>query len=185
MRLRALRRHWDEFGKSDPLWAILTAADKKGNRWSVDEFLETGRSQIAALIRYLDSRGLATRRRRALDFGCGAGRLTHALADHFEQVIGVDIAPSMIGVARRLHAHRSGIDFRLNTSTRLESIESESIDLVYTLLVLQHIPPRYVRQYLAEFVRVLSPGGVLVFQLSSGDPVPVTVDGRGLKRMLP
>src|ERR1044072_4279314 len=104
MRLRALRRHCDEFGKSDPLWAILTAPDKKGNRWTIDEFLETGRSQIAALIGYLDSRGLATRRRRALDFGCGAGRLTHALADHCEQVIGVAIAPSMIDIARRLHA---------------------------------------------------------------------------------
>ena len=185
MQLGALRRHWDEFGRSDPLWAVLTAPDKKGNRWSVDEFLQTGRDEIAALISYLAARGLAPRRHRALDFGCGAGRLTHALADHFDQVIGVDIAPSMIGVARRLHAHRSGIDFRLNTSTRLESIESESIDLVYTLLVLQHIPPRYVRQYLAEFVRVLSPGGVLVFQLPSRDPVPVTVEGRGLKTMLP
>ena len=92
MRLRALRRHWDEFGKRDPLWAILTAPDKKGNRWSIDEFLATGRDQITALIGYLDSRGLAARRRRALDFGCGAGRLTHALADHFDQVIGVDIA---------------------------------------------------------------------------------------------
>ena len=185
MRLRALRRHWDEFGKSDPLWAILTAPDKKGNRWSIDEFLETGRGQITALIGYLDSRGLATRRRRALDFGCGAGRLTHALADHFEQVIGVDIAPSMIDIARRLHARVTNAEFRVNSSSRLESIESGSIDLVYTLLVLQHMAPRYIREYLAEFVRVLSPGGVLVFQLPSDHPIPVVVEGRGLKSILP
>jgi len=185
MRLRALRRHWDEFGKSDPLWAILTAADKKGNRWSIDEFLETGRSQITALIGYLDSRGLASRRRRALDFGCGAGRLTHALADHFDQVIGLDIAPSMIDIARQLHAGVKNAEFRVNPSSRLESIESDSIDLVYTLLVLQHMPPRYIREYLAEFVRVLRPGGVLVFQLPSDDPLPVVVEGRGLKKMLP
>jgi SAM-dependent methyltransferase len=115
MRLPALRRHWDAFGKSDPLWAILTAPDKKGNRWSIDEFLATGRDQIAALIGYLDSHGLATRRRRALDFGCGAGRLTHALADHFDEVIGVDIAPSMIDIARRLHA---GVTNAGSSSTR-------------------------------------------------------------------
>jgi len=185
MRLSGLRRHWNEYGKSDPLWAILTAPDKQGNRWSIDEFLQTGRDEIAGVMAYLDELGLQGGRQHALDFGCGAGRLTHALAGYFDQVTGVDIAPSMIDVARRLHAHRSGIEFRLNTSTRLESIESESIDLVYTLLVLQHIPPRYVRQYLAEFVRVLSPGGVLVFQLPSRDPVPVTVEGRGLKTMLP
>ena len=54
MRLRGLRRHWNEYGKSDPLWAILTAPDKKGNRWSIDEFLQTGREEIAGIIAYLD-----------------------------------------------------------------------------------------------------------------------------------
>jgi hypothetical protein len=52
-------------------------------------------------------------------------------------------------------------------------------------LVLQHMPPRYVRAYLAEFVRVLSPGGVLVFQLPAENALPVIVEGNGLKRMLP
>jgi SAM-dependent methyltransferase len=185
MRLSGLRRHWDAFGRSDPLWAILTAPDKKGNRWSIDEFLQTGRDEIAALIAYLDERGLTANRRRALDFGCGAGRLTHALASHFDQVIGVDIAPSMIDVARTLHAARPRLDFRVNASNRLESIDAGSIDLVYTRLVLQHMPPRYVRAYLAEFVRVLSPGGVLVFQLPAENALPVIVEGNGLKRMLP
>ena len=185
MRLSALRRHWDEFGRTDPYWAILTSPDKKGNRWSVEEFLQTGRTEIASLIQYLDDRGLAPRRHRALDFGCGAGRLTHALAGHFDQAIGLDIAPSMIDAARRLHAGVAGVEFRVNASTRLESIESGSMDLVYALLVLQHIPPRYVREYLAEFVRVLSPGGVLVFQLPTGEPLPVKVQGGAIKQMLP
>ena len=177
MRLRALRRHWNEYGRSDPLWAILTAPDKKGNRWSIDEFLQTGRVEIDALIGYLDQRGLARNRRRALDFGCGAGRLTHALA-------GV-LRPR----DRRRHRcvddrrgetaarGRPNLEFRVNTSGRLESIASGSVDLVYTLLVLQHIPPRYVREYLADFVRVLTPGGVLIFQLPSGDALPVKVEG--------
>jgi SAM-dependent methyltransferase len=107
------------------------------------------------------------------------------LADHFEQVVGVDIAPSMIGIARKLHGNIPGIEFRINTSDKLESIESGSIDLVYTRLVLQHMAPRYVRGYLAEFVRVLTPGGVLVFQLPGDDPLPVKVEGSGLKRILP
>jgi SAM-dependent methyltransferase len=185
MRLSGLRRHWDEYGRTDPLWAILTAPDKKGNRWSIDEFLQTGRDEIAALVAYLDALGLCSTRRRALDFGCGAGRLSHALAAYFDQVIGVDIAPSMIDVARKLHASIRGLEFRVNTSDRLDSIESASIDLVYTRLVLQHMPARYVRAYLAEFVRVLSPKGVLVFQLPSEDALPVKVEGHGLKRLLP
>ena len=185
MRLSGLRRHWNEYGKSDPLWAILTAPDKKGNRWSIDEFLQTGRDEIAGVIAYLDERGLNRRRRCALDFGCGAGRLTHALAAYFDRVIGVDIAPSMIDIARRLHSSVPGIEFRVNASNKLESIESESIDFVYTRLVLQHMPPRYIRAYLEEFVRVLCPGGVLLFQLPGKNALPVTVAGHGLKRMLP
>ena len=185
MRLSGLRRHWNEFGRSDPFWAILTAPDKKGNRWSVEEFLQTGREEIAGLIAYLDRLGLTGRRQRALDFGCGAGRLTHALADHFDQVVGIDIAPSMIAVARRLHAGAARVEFQVNTTTRLESVAAGSIDLVYTRLVLQHIPPRYVRDYLAECVRVLSPGGVLVFQLPSDDALPIEVRGGGVKQFLP
>jgi hypothetical protein len=62
MRLGTLQRHWDEYGRSDPLWAILTAPEKKGNRWSIDEFLQTGRDEIDALIAFLDERGRRDRR---------------------------------------------------------------------------------------------------------------------------
>jgi SAM-dependent methyltransferase len=185
MRLSGLRRHWNEYGRSDPLWAILTAPDKKGNRWSIDEFLQTGRDEIAALMAYLDERGITVARTRALDFGCGAGRLTHALASHFEYAVGVDIAPSMIDKARELHAGRPGLEFRVNASDRLESIESGSIDLVYTRLVLQHMPPRYQRAYLGEFVRVLRAGGVAVFQLPGEHARPVVPARSGLKGLLP
>ena len=185
MNLNGLRRHWNEYGKRDPLWAILTAPGKKGNRWSIDEFLRTGRDEIAQLMAHLDERHITVTRGSALDFGCGAGRLTHALAAGFDRAIGLDIAPSMIAKARELHAGLSNVEFRVNASDRLESIASDSIDLVYTRLVLQHMPPRYIRAYLAEFVRVLRPGGVAVFQLPGEDARPVAAGDGGLKGLLP
>ena len=183
MRLSRLRQHWNELGRKDPLWAILTSPDKQGNKWSVEEFLQTGRADVSALMTYLDARQLNVRRRRALDFGCGAGRLTRALADHFDEVVGVDIATSMIELARRLHADEPRCRFVVNDSERLDASESGSVDLVYSRLVLQHIHPRYVRQYLMEFMRVLAPGGVMVFQLKSGEVPPVS--GAGFKNLLP
>jgi SAM-dependent methyltransferase len=182
MRLTTLRRHWNEFGRTDPFWAILTAPEKRGNRWSIDEFLQTGRDEIAALMAYLDARGVVVARGRALDFGCGAGRLTHALAAFFREVIGIDIAASMIDVAKQLHANVDGVRFFVNTSDTLECVASGSIDLVYSRLVLQHVHPRYVRRYLEEFVRVLRHNGVLVFQLP--DEIP-PVESHGVKRFLP
>ena len=103
MRLRRLRTHWSEFGRRDPLGAVLTSPDKKGNQWSVDEFLQTGCADIAAVMTYLDTLSILVPRRPALHFGCGAGRLTRALAACFDDVIGPDIAASMVAVARELH----------------------------------------------------------------------------------
>jgi SAM-dependent methyltransferase len=91
----------------------------------------------------------------------------------------------MVAKARELHAGLPNVEFRVNASDRLESIEADSIDLVYTRLVLQHMPPRYIRAYLAEFIRVLRPGGVAVFQLPGENARPVAARRGGLKGLLP
>lgn len=183
MRLDRLRDHWDEFGRRDPLWAILTSPDKSGNRWSIEEFLATGKDEISALMTYLDAHQVTIGHGRALDFGCGAGRLTRPLCQYFDQAVGIDIAPSMIDLARRLHSDVAQCRFFFNETNDLVGFASSSFDLVYSRLVLQHIHPRYVRNYLSEFMRVLVPGGVMVFQLPSDEVPPV--QGRGIKNFIP
>ncbi|RCV47080.1 methyltransferase domain-containing protein, partial [Marinitenerispora sediminis] len=54
------------------------------------------------------------------------------------------------------------IEFRLHDAPDLGAFEDASFDLVYTDLVLQHLPPALARGYLAEFTRVVRPGGALV-----------------------
>lgn len=56
----------------------------------------TGIEEINSIIKYLKGLPVEISYKRALDFGCGAGRLTQALAGYFEEVCGIDIAPSMI-----------------------------------------------------------------------------------------
>jgi ubiquinone/menaquinone biosynthesis C-methylase UbiE len=181
--LTRLRRDWEELGKADPLWAILTTPDKKGNRWRLDEFLQTGRDEVAELMARIEHLSVPARRRSALDFGCGVGRLTQALADHFESVVGVDISTSMLELAGRVNRHGARCRYVLNSASNLAIFESGTFDLIYSRLVLQHLPPRLERAYLTEMIRVLAPGGLLVFQLPSGEPAPVV--GRGLKAVLP
>ena len=55
--------------------------------------------------------------------------------------------------------------FVLNDAPNLPLLDDRSFDLVYSRLVLQHIPPEFVRNYLREFVRVTKSGGVITFQL--------------------
>lgn len=164
MSLRELRRNWDLFGKTDPMWAILTVDEYKGGQWDKDEFFKNGRSEIARELTYAREQFPALSSGRALDFGCGVGRLSQALADHFDHVDGVDIATSMIDLAREYNQHGDRVDYYLNEAGDLSLFESDRFDFIYTNLVLQHIEPQYSKGYMAELLRVLAPGGVLLFQ---------------------
>lgn len=160
-----LRRTWDHHGEIDPLWAILSSPGKQGKRWDVESFFSEGRRAIDGLLGVVADRFPDVPRFCALDFGCGVGRLTRPLAAHFVRVIGVDVAASMIRRARQLNSDLSNCEFVLNESDNLSVIASESVDFICSDLVLQHIAPPFSEGYLREFLRILSPRGLVVFQV--------------------
>jgi len=161
-----VRRDWTRLGADDPLWAVYVAADKRGGRWDPEQFLATGRADVAASVSWLADLGAGPRWARVLDFGCGAGRLSQALAAHADEVVGVDVSPPMLEVARKLDAENR-CSFVLNETSDLAAFETGSFDLVYSELVLQHLPAPVIDGYLAEFVRVLRPGGVALLQCTT------------------
>src|ERR1051325_7140921 len=107
MQLEELQKHWNAFAKSDAFWAILTAPEKENGRWQSEEFFATGQCEINALMQSVAGLRWAGRRQRALDFGCGVGRLTQALCDHFAECYGVDIAGEMLKLAEEFNRHGS------------------------------------------------------------------------------
>jgi SAM-dependent methyltransferase len=167
--LSQLQRQWQDAGASDPLYAVLTSRGREGGKWNEEEFFRTGVAEIEALLAKLESAGLSRASwSKVLDFGCGVGRLSRALASHFESVTGVDIAPSMIAKAQDLAGANSRCRFVLNTSDDLSAFPAGHFDLIYSNIVLQHMPPRFAKKYIREFIRVLAPGGAVVFQLPTG-----------------
>jgi SAM-dependent methyltransferase len=90
------------------------------------------------------------------------GRLSRSLAEHFDEVCGVDISPRMIELAEANNPFGNRCRYLVNDRPDLRIFPAESFDLVYTSLVLQHLRPAYARGYLTEFGRVLRPGGALV-----------------------
>ena len=75
--------------------------------------MQTGEDEIAVLIDELRSLGFVADG-SALDFGCGVGRLSIPLSKRFAKVIGVDIAPTMVELARSFAVDRPNIDFIVN-----------------------------------------------------------------------
>lgn len=158
---------WEDAAQRDPLWAILSDPTKRGRQWDLGEFFETGRREISLLLYQLRQLGHPPSAGRALDFGCGVGRLTQALAATFAEVVGVDVSPTMIRLARELNRYPAVARYVLNQSASLAQFPSGSFDFVYSDIVLQHLDPEHAKQYIAEFLRVLRRGGAAVFQLPS------------------
>ncbi len=132
----------------------------------MEEFLATGEEEVDRLLGRARELALPTAYGRALDFGCGAGRITRALAGRFRECVGVDISEAMVAEARRINADCEGCSFVVNDTADLRRFPGSSFDLIYSTLVLQHLPGRrFVAAYLSEFVRLVTPGGVVVFQL--------------------
>ena len=149
------------------MWAILTDPQKTGGRWDAAEFFATGAHEVGVFMRQAEAWGVPLSRRSALDFGCGIGRLTQALAGHFDHVYGVDISSKMIELARQHNRHGQRCEYLWNPAGDLSRFADGSIDMIYSWITLQHMRPRYARRYIQEFLRVLAPGGLLVFQYPS------------------
>jgi SAM-dependent methyltransferase len=179
--LDTVRHNWESFGQNDPLWAVASNQDRRKG-WNRDEFFATGHAEFAELAICLrlhlpELRYSGT----ALDFGCGVGRLTQPLAGLFNQVIGVDISQPMLERAQQENT-QPNIRWLLNLTDDLQQIPSGSVDFVLCHIVLQHMPNELALGYLAEFARILTTGGGLVFTLPS-EPA-ATPRGRAY-RLLP
>ena len=162
-----LRRNWENLGKKDPMWAILTQPGTEGGRWDEPAFFATGVDFIVWLGSWLGLYGIDITKGDALDFGCGIGRLTQALAPHFVTVTGVDISQPMVDLARQKNRHGDQVRYVCNQRKDLSVFADGSFDFVLTAIVLQHMRPEYSLRYLSEFLRLLRPGGLVFFQMAT------------------
>jgi trans-aconitate methyltransferase len=158
------REHWERLAASDPMWVILTEPGRE-RQWDPAEFFESGRREIQDVFARLDTLGIQPRRAVAVDFGCGLGRLTQALAERFDQVHGIDISDTMVSQAVARNSHGSRVAYHVNSVDSLPMITTGGANFVYSRITLQHVPRAGAEKYIAEFGRILAPGGVSVFQM--------------------
>jgi SAM-dependent methyltransferase len=175
---RRYQRDWDELARREPYFAVLTDRRFLGE---LDEearraFFESGAADARLLLTSIREKvDAAFDPKSALDFGCGVGRITLALANEVADVAGCDIAPEMIAIARQnaAAAARTNIEF----TTHLSALSGRSFDLIASLIVFQHIPVREGLSTLSRLLGFLAPGGVAAIHFTLRRP------GSALRRL--
>ena len=161
---------WELWGQTDPYYAVITNPRfRRQNLTDADriEFFESGRRHIKHVLgvcRKKFDRNFSPK--RALDFGCGVGRLLIPLAEVSEHVVGLDVSESMLNEARRNCGQSSLSNVSLlKSNDDLSSLEG-SFDLIHSFIVLQHVPVDRGTKILKRILEHLDDGGMAAIQLT-------------------
>jgi ubiquinone/menaquinone biosynthesis C-methylase UbiE len=163
--LQRMRSDWDSRALEDAYYYVAFGRKHQAE----DEFFATGADTVRALeaeLKRLDP-AVQLETRRALEIGCGPGRLMRPLARNFGEIHGVDVSEEMVRMAAAKLERVPNAHVQASSGADLSAFPAESFDFVYSYAVFQHIPSReVVLQYLAEARRVLKNGGILRCQFN-------------------
>jgi SAM-dependent methyltransferase len=160
--LSRVRKQWTTLGETDPFQAILS----RPGTWDQAAFFETGIVEIEEVLQTA-KRLSPIHFAIAMDFGCGVGRLSQALALHFDRVVGIDVAASMIRTAAQFNGFPGRCEYVHNVRADLATFGSESVDFIYSNITLQHMVPTLAANYIREFFRIARYGASVIFQVPS------------------
>lgn len=174
--LEKMRRDWDERARENARYYVNTARQD----WTDEEFFQSGERTVAEeistdMINICQGKNPADM--KVLEIGCGAGRVTRALARKFGEVHTVDVSGEMIAQARKALANQPNAHVYQNNGMDLSVIPSGQFDFAFSTIVFQHIPSREViHNYVKEVARLLKPGGLFKFQVQGDNTLATTDD---------
>jgi ubiquinone/menaquinone biosynthesis C-methylase UbiE len=181
-QMDAMRQDWNERARQDAFQYI--ASWRKD--WDEESFLTSGEEDYRNLVvPVLQRLGLDPADKSMAEIGCGAGRMTRSFASHFCTVSAVDISEEMQTRAKTLLSSFSNITWILSDGQSLSSLPSNSLDFVFSYLVLQHFPDsELVAGTIREMLRALKPGGAYLFQFNGSHQPTMNWKGRLLSSSL-
>src|SRR2546421_5284864 len=161
---------WKYWGAVDPFWSVAAWKGKEigtSSAWTPAEFLRLGELDFADVWQQWRNYGVPTG--TCVEIGCGAGRMTSQLLNHFASVLGIDVSTAQIAKAKEiLGSAAARVEFRVVEDPTIPAAD-ESCDAMFSSHVFQHLPDiAAIRAYLSESFRVVRPAGTICFHL----PVP-------------
>lgn len=162
---------WRVLGETEPYWGVLTHPDYRMenlNAANLEAFYRTGVEYIQAIAGKLGQATGAKPSGRALDFGCGAGRLSEAMTAYAD-TYGYDISPGMLERARA----------RGGNATYVDELPSGTFDWINSFIVFQHIPPARGMVLIEQALKRLALGGHISLHVTTWTeehlkPAPLT-----------
>ena len=171
-----MRQDWDRRARENARHYVATGQ----HDWTDEDFFRSGQVELEKeILTDLPNvcQGRDPKDMRVLEIGCGAGRMTRALAAYFGEVYAVDISREMVRQARQAVADFPNAHVIRNNGKDLSALAPHwwgrfgigrrlDFDFALSLIVFQHIPSRaIIENYVREVHRVLRPGGLFKFQV--------------------
>lgn len=156
----AMRDAWDGFAREDAAYYIACIHDRG------ELFYASAQGVVRKALDWAASHGANLSRDGVmLDIGCGMGRLCKTLRESCDHVVGVDVSPEMIRLARDAHPEMT---FFCTCGSDLAPVASRSIDFALSFVVFQHVPEwEAVRGTLRDLRRVLKASGLAALQFDT------------------
>ena len=179
-------RDWELWGQKNPYFGVLSDPrflDSNLNDDALQQFFASGKSHVDHVYEVIRaSLQPAFQPARVLDYGCGVGRLVIPFADRSKAVVGVDVSPSMLALARENCDKFGAASASLLHLDELNSLAPASFDLVHSFIVFQHIPVARGELLLRRLVDLIALGGVGAIHFLYGDSA--SAPRRGIKAFI-
>ena len=175
-QLKKMRSDWDARARENARYYVATLKDD----WTDEEFFASGEQTVSEEI-LTDMvnicQGKDPKEMRVIEIGCGAGRITRALARLFGEVHGVDVSGEMVEQARKALANTPNASVYQNNGMDLSVLPDGPYDFAFSTIVFQHIPSREViYNYVREVNRLLRPGALFKFQVQGDATMQTSPD---------
>jgi ubiquinone/menaquinone biosynthesis C-methylase UbiE len=171
-----MRQDWDERARKDAFHYI--ASWRKD--WDSESFFQSGEEDFQRFVTpVLERLQWNPQSKDMLELGCGAGRMTRSFSQRFSRVYAFDISEEMLRHAQILFPEATDVTWTLGNGNDLSGVGDESVDFVFSYIVLQHMPaPEFSLRYIREMLRVLRVGGIFLFQYNSVPTMTMNWKGR-------
>ena len=175
-QLQKMRADWDQRARENARHFVDTANED----WTDEEFFASGEKTVAEeILTDLGNicQGKVPGEMRVREIGCGAGRVTRALARFFGEVHAVDVSGEMVRLAKLALQDHPNASVYQNNGKDLTVVPEIPFDFAFSSIVFQHIPSReIIENYVREVHRLLRPGALFKFQVQGAMMGPTRPD---------